>query len=430
LEKSSLSNTALQTVQWFVFLLASIVALPIVIGALFGMNFTEIAGLMQRSFFLVGLASVLQGLFGHRLPIVEGPAGIWISVFAIMAGVGLQTGMSADQSLQQLEAMMIVTGLFLFLFGAFKIAGRILHIFTPLVTGTFFLLLTVQLSGTFLQGMLGINDQSNTIQVTDAVIAFLTFFLILGLSMVTRSWLSNYAVLIGIVVGWIIYLIFVGMPSAQGDTGWFALPEMFAFGLPAFDLSVIPIAFITAILIISNLIAAIVSINQLLGKDAASRGLEVNRGTAFSGINHALAGIFSAIGNVPLASTSGFVALTGQKQKRPFIYASILLMIIAFFPPIISFFSSIPAPIANAALMATFIQLVGLAVRNLALERLDGRKTTILGISYLLGMGVMFLPAEAFQAFPAVVQNVLSNGLLVGTMLVIILEQLWKSERS
>lgn len=430
MEKSSLSNTALETVQWFVFLLAGIVALPIVIGALFGMNFAEVSGLMQRSFFIVGIASLLQGLFGHRLPIVEGPAGIWISIFAIMASTSMQNGMSSGETLQQLEAMMIVTGIFLFLLGAFKIAGRIVHIFTPLVTGTFFLLLTVQLSGTFLQGMLGINDESSTIQVADAGIAFLTFFLILGLSMMTRSWLSNYAVLIGIVVGWIAYLIFVGTQPSQGNLDVFALPELFAFGLPSFDLSVVPVAFITAILIISNLIAAVVSLNQLLGKDSANRAKEVDRGTAFSGINHALAGIFSAIGNVPLASSSGFVALTGQKEKKPFIYASLVLIIIAFFPPIIAFFSSIPAPIANAALMATFIQLVGLAVRNLALEQLDGKKTTILGIAYLLGMGVMFLPAEAFQKFPAVVQNVLSNGLLLGTILVMLLEQLWKSKKS
>src|SRR5699024_7511853 len=162
MEKSSLSNTALETVQWFVFLLAGIVALPIVIGALFGMNFAEVSGLMQRSFFIVGIASLLQGLFGHRLPIVEGPAGIWISIFAIMASTSMQNGMSSGETLQQLEAMMIVTGIFLFLLGAFKITGRIVHIFTPLVTGTFFLLLTVQLSGTFLQGMLGINDESST----------------------------------------------------------------------------------------------------------------------------------------------------------------------------------------------------------------------------------------------------------------------------
>src|SRR5699024_2040660 len=176
-------------------------------------------------FFIVGIASLIQGLFGHRLPIVEGPAGIWISIFAIMASTSMKNDMSSGETLQQLEAMMIVTGIFLFLLGAFKITGRIVHIFTPLVTGTFFLLLTVQLSGTFLQGMLGINDESSTIQVADAGIAFLTFFLILGLSMMTRSWLSNYVVLIGIVVGWIAYLIFVGTQPSQGNLDVFALPE-------------------------------------------------------------------------------------------------------------------------------------------------------------------------------------------------------------
>jgi len=426
LDKNTFANTTMETMQWFIFLLASTVAFPIVIGAIYSMDFAEISGLMQRSFFVIGLASLLQGLFGHRLPIAEGPAGIWISVFSIMAVTGLYSGSSLTGTLQELEAIMIVTGLFLFLFGAFKISQKILPIFTPLVTGTFFLLLTVQLSGTFLQGMLGIEENSNTIQVTEAVIAFLSFFIILGLSMFARNWLSNYAMLIGIIIGWVIYVILIGGEHNPENMPAFSFPEIFAFGMPVFDLSVIPISFITAIIVISNIVASIVAMNQILDSKGVDKGKQVNYGTAFTGINHGLAGVFSAIANVPLAMSSGFIALTGQKRKTPFIYASVLLMLIAFFPPLISFISSIPSPIANAALMASFIQLVGLAIRNLASDQLDERKITIVGISYLIGMGTMFLPAEVFKVLPSILQNVMSNGLLVGTALVILLEQLWK----
>lgn len=427
--KNTFANTTIETLQWFIFMLAGVVALPIVIGTMFGMNFAEIAGFMQRSLFVVGIASLVQGLFGHRLPIMEGPAGIWISIFAIMAATAAQSGLSMNESLQQLEFTLIITGVFLFIIGAFKIAEKMLSIFTPLVTGTFFLLLTVQLSGTFLKGMLGLNGSEQTIQLTDAAIAFFTLLLILGLSMFGRGWVSNFAMLIGIMIGWIAYIIFVGFHTPTISTSIFSLPEIFAFGMPSFDWSVVPTAFITSILIISNLVAAIVSMKQILGISSENTDKEVNRGTVFTGINHGLAGLFSAIGNVPLASASGFVALTGQKRRMPFIYASIAVIIIAFFPPIISVIAGIPAPIANAALLASFVQLVGLGIRNLAEEELDARKITIVGPAYLIGMGIMFLPPEAFQDLPQVIQHVASNGLLVGTMLVIIIEQLWKEKK-
>jgi xanthine/uracil permease len=426
LNKTTFAHTTMETIQWFVFLLASSVAMPIIIGSIYQMDFAEVSGLMQRTFFTVGIASFLQATFGHRLPIVEGPAGIWISIFSVMAITGVHSGTSLTGTLRTLETTMLVTGLFMFLFGIFKISQKILPIFTPLVTGTFFFLLTVQLSGTFLKGMLGLQDSSNTIQVTEAILAFITFFSVLGLSTFAKGWISSYAVFIGIVIGWITYVILLGWPNHQQTVSLFSIPEWFAFGPPTFDLSIIPIAFITAIISISNVVASVVAAKQTLGYVSEDNGAQVNRGTTFSGINHGLAGIFSSIANVPLATSAGFIALTGQKRKMPFIYATMILIIIAFFPPIVSFISSIPSPIANAALMASFVQLVGLAINNITLLPLDSRKVTIIGVAYLIGMGTMFLPTEAFANLPSVIQNLMSNGLLVGTGLVILIEQLWK----
>ncbi|WP_068677292.1 purine/pyrimidine permease [Oceanobacillus sp. Castelsardo] len=428
MNKSTFTGTTMETIQWFVFLLASSVALPIVIGAIYHMNFTEVSGLMQRSFFVIGTASLLQALFGHKLPIAEGPAGIWVSVFTVMAVTGLQNGTSLHDTLRSLETIMLLAGLFLFLLGFFKIAQKILPIFTPLVTGTFFLLLTVQLSGTFLKGMLGLQGNSNTIQLIEAILAFITFFMILGLSTFAKGWLSNYAVFIGIVIGWICYVIFVGTQTHEGNVELFSMPELFAFGPPSFDLSLIPIAFFIAIIVLSNAVASIVAANQVLDRKPKDKNAEINKGTMFSGVSQGLAGGFAAIANVPLATSTGFIALTGQKRKLPFIYATILIIFIAFFPPVISFISTIPGPIANAALMASFVQLVGLAVKNVSLEKLDSRIVTILGVAYLIGMGIMFLPTEVFSDLPSIVQNIMSNGLIVGTGLVIIIEQLWKTK--
>lgn len=420
----------METLQWFIFFLASSVALPIVIGAVFHMDFAEVAGLMQRTFFIVGLASLIQGLVGHRLPIMEGPAGIWISIFTVMAATGVQNGDGFEYTLRVLETTMILTGIFLFLIGIFRISQRILFIFTPLVTGTFFLLLTVQLSGTFLEGMLGIQGESPSIQLKEAVIAFLTFFIVLGLSVFAKGWLSSYSMFIGIVFGWVVFKLVGGSSPSFESMGYIAFPELFAFGMPVLDWSVIPIALITSVLLISNVVASVVAMEQTMGiKSSREQSAKaVNLGTMFSGLNTSLAGGFGAIANVPLSTSSGFVRLTGQKRKRPFIYASFLLMIVALFPPIVSFISSIPAPIANAALMASFIQLVSLGIHNVTLKPLDNRKMTILGIAYLIGMGTMFLPAEVFAELPSIIQNVMSNGLLVGTGLVIIIEQLWREK--
>lgn len=88
---TSPAASLLETIQWFVFMLANAVALPIVIGSIYQLDYIETAGLIQRTFFTVGIASMLQGLFGHRLPIMEIPAGIWVSVFTVMAMTGARS---------------------------------------------------------------------------------------------------------------------------------------------------------------------------------------------------------------------------------------------------------------------------------------------------------------------------------------------------
>lgn len=424
---STITKTSLETMQWFIFMLANSIALPIVVASIYQLDFQALAELMQRTFFVVGIASVLQGLLGYRLPVMEGPAGLWISMFSVMAVTGASQGMSSLASLQVLQMTMIFTGIFLLLFGLFRIAEKALPLFTPLVTGSFIFLLTVQLSGTFLKGMLGIQEGTQTIEPMGTMLAFFTFFLVLGLSILGRGWVSNYAVLIGIIAGWILYRVLAGTElKHHAETTLFAVPELLAWGVPALDFSLIPAAFVIAVILLSNVVASVVAAGQAISGKPSFSDSQINRGSTVLGLNHGIAGLFSAIANVPLATSAGFISLTGQKRKRPFIYAALCLIAVSFFPALVAIISGIPSPVANAALLAVFVQLMGLGLSNIASEDLTHRRLTIIGISFLLGIGIMFLPLEVFIELPGLVQNLASNGLLVGTALVILLEQLWK----
>ena len=413
-------------IQWFVFLLANAVAIPIVIGPLFDMSSIEVMQLMQRTFFIMGVACFLQGWIGHKMPIVDGPAGIWVSTFAVFAGtISTATG-SADNSLRLLEMAMILTGIFLMLFGLFKISGKIISIFTPLVTGVFLTLLTVQLGGTFLQGMTGVAEYA-VIQIDATIVSFITFILVLVLSLFSHGWKKSYAVLIGIVVGWVVYELFIGTSSERPNgLQTISAPEWFAWGTPIWDWSLIPIALLTAVILLSNIVAALSAVTDVREEKARVSYGDMNRSSFTLGVNHGISGIFSGIAVITLASSAGFLKLTGEKRIRPFLIASAVLILASFFPSMIYYLAQIPAPIANAALLATFVELMGLGIKNLFSNRLDDRNTTIITVSLLIGSGLMFFPADSFSGLSDMVRQVVSNGLLVGTAIAVILELIWK----
>lgn len=421
--------SSLSTFQWFIFLLANSIALPIVIGSVFQMSIGEISELMQRTFFVVGIGSFIQGWLGHRYPIADGPAGSWVSVFVILADVAIQQGQSTTETLQILEGGLIVSGLILLILGITGLVNKLLFLFTPLVTGSFLLILALQLSGVFLEGMMALQGEQSRPDYGTAAISFGVFFLIITLSIKGKGWIKSYAMLIGILLGWLLYFL-LGKTSntfAQSDS-FVKLPELFAWGAPQLNAGIILTSILFTFLLVSNTIAAVTAVKQVVLESQKDEKQTLNRSSWAGGISHFLASLFSTVGNVPLPVSAGFIQLTDQKRIRPFLIACLALSGVALIPAIVNFLSLLPVPIASAASMAAFVSMIGIAFQSIQRVELNQRRLTILGITLLIGIGIMFLPADVFQGLPSIFQYVFSNGLLIGTFIVILLEQLWKTK--
>ncbi|MFE4708012.1 purine/pyrimidine permease [Peribacillus simplex] len=424
--KNQQNQTALNVFQWFVFLLANSIALPIVIGHVFGLSGEEISTLMQRTFFVVGLSSFIQGKLGHRFPIVDGPAGSWVSVFVILADISITQGQTGNQTLQTLEGGMIIAGLLLFMLGVTGLVQRLLFLFTPLVTGSFLFILAIQLSGVFIEGMIGESVSKFPVQLEVPIISFFVFFLVVFLSTKGKGWLKSYAVLIGIGIGWLLSLLMVGKGQGiQADSSMIKVPEIFAWGFPDWNAGIILTAIIFTFILISNTIAAVNAMSDVIPNEAVTPS-KLNRGTWAGGISHILSSAFSTIGVVPLPVSAGFVQITKQFKVLPFLIACALLSIVSFFPAVVQSLAGLPVYVASAALMATIIQMVGISMQNIVKDTLDQRRLTILGVTLLIGIGLMSLPDGSFSGLPVLLQYILGNGLLVGTIIAIILEQVWK----
>jgi len=437
-------NHIMGTLQWFIFLLANSIALPIVVGGLFHLTTEEIFYLMQRTFFVVGISSFLQGWIGHRLPIADGPAGSWVGVFTVLA----YATAGQDQlhsTLQILELGMIISGVILIGLGVTGFIGRILFLFTPVVTGTFLLLLCLQLSGVFLKGMLGITATISqidggvflkgmlgitaTISQIDgftAIIAFSIFLFVIILSNFGRGFIKSYAVLIGLISGWIIFLIAGKVTVPSQVTHFVQLPQMFAWGLPKWNTGMAVSSFVMVCILVSNTVAAIIAINQATIHKATIEQKQLKDGTWVGGISHIISSVFSTVGIVPLPATAGFIRLTKQKYIRSFLMACALLVVMSLFPSIIRYLASLPSAVASAVLMASFVQLIGIGFNNIKQVPMSERNVTILGVAVLFGSGVMFLPSGALQSLPSVMQYIFGNGLFVGTVVSILLEQIWR----
>ncbi|MFH7587121.1 purine/pyrimidine permease [Oceanimonas smirnovii] len=419
----------LSVTQWFVFLLANALALPIVLGQAFGLDSAGVAGLVQRTLLVVGLSSGLQAWLGHRYPIADGPAGSWAIVFVVMAYIGREQGLDSLDTLRLLSGGVLVAGLIMLVLGVARQVHRLLFLFTPLVTGCFILLLVVQLAGVFVRGMVT-DPRTGAMSLPVLLIGLLVFLGVLLCSFSRHTVLRTYAVLVGIVLGWLAFWLFGLSGGTAANNAGLGLPELFAWGLPRLDAGMLVVAVLFSLLLFSNQIAAVTAVSAVVTERQRDDNAVINRSSWASGISHGLAGSFATIAVVPLPVTAGFIQLSGEDRRAPFILACALLALVALFPDAVGVLSLLPAPVANAALLATFIKLVSLAFQLITKEGMDNRTSTIVGVALLLGVGCMFLPAGLYRHFPSMAQYLLGNGLLTGTLLALAMEQLWPRGRS
>ncbi|MFD4679618.1 purine/pyrimidine permease, partial [Bacillus velezensis] len=116
--------------QWTAFMIAAAIVVPVAIAQSFHLNHADSAALIQSTFFVLGVAAVIQCLQGHRLPINESPAGLWWGVYTIYGGLTGTVFATFGETLRALQGALLLSAVFFFLFSLFKVIERLAVLFT------------------------------------------------------------------------------------------------------------------------------------------------------------------------------------------------------------------------------------------------------------------------------------------------------------
>ncbi|MGO4180979.1 purine/pyrimidine permease [Paenibacillus sp. TAF43_2] len=421
----------LSGLQWMIFMIAGAIAAPIAIADLYNLTPIETAGLIQSTIITLGIAGFLQGLMGHKLPIHEGPAGLWWSIFTIYASlVGVLYSSNID-ALQALSGGMIISGVLFILISAFKLMDKIARLFTPTITFIYLLLLIFQLSGSFMKGMMGVTSSHTMLDVKVFLLSGIVVCITFWLGSCRIALLRQFSVIISILLGWLLFTVFGNIPVFSHAKNLVNLPEMLPFGWPRFDGGTITTALLLTLLLITNAIASIRLMETVIEQKQSTDHRRYWRAGIISGITHFIGGTLGAIGSVPISGAAGYVEQTGMRERRPFLIGCSLVIVISLFPPIMNVISGIPAPIGYAVTFVIFVKMVGISLRELRKVIHEERPFIVSGVSLLMGVGLMFIPSSATIHLSPIVIAILNNGLICGSLLAIILEQgfMWREKQ-
>lgn len=412
-------TTALAGVQWLFFMFANIVVIPLSIGYAFHQPPAVITASLERAFIYTGIACILQGTIGHRLPLMEGSAGLWWGVILSLAASAQASGQSLSVLGGTLEAGIILSGLIIILLGVTGLGWWLRLLFPPVVTSTFYFLLGAQLCGIFFKGMLGLSA-STYIEPGIALLSVGLVVLVLLLSIFGRGLLSNFAILTGIIVGWIAFvLLFPGKAAPLVPAGN-ALFAILSWGGLAFNIGLLITVMLTGLISLSNTFAALEGAKTLFERDVSST--QYRRSLIVTGFSSLVSGLFGIVPYAPYVSSFGFLRTTRIFNRAPFLLGAALFILLGLIPALGQLFASLPVSVGDAVLFVAYLQLFGSG-----LNQLEGMKFTFktiyrIALPVLLGLSLMLIPSTAFSTIPDIVRSLIQNGLVMGILVAMILE--------
>lgn len=426
------TQNLLASLQWFFFIFANIVIIPITVGEAFELNQAEVVSLVQMSFIVTGLACLAQAFFGHRRPILEGQSGLWWGIYLTLVATSSAQGISLVTLGGSLVTGIVIAGIITILIGVLGIGPIFDKLFTPGVMGVFMFLLGLTLIEIFLKGMLqlpfGNADESQVvINLPVAALSIFIALVVIIISIKSPPKIRSYALLIGIVLGWGLYVLLFPSEESVTQSSDQVVSKIFPLGEPVWNTGIIVTVVLASLLNISNTFGALKGTDVLLHKKTTKR----DYATSFSitGIATIAAGIFGLVPYAPYVSSIGFLKQTNIYERLPFIVGSFLFFLMGVIPPIGEFFSLLPLSVGSAVLFVAYLQLFNSSIdffKQITFNTLNVYRSAL---PLFVGIIIMTFPASYFESFPSVIRPFISNGLLVGIILALILENVINWDR-
>lgn len=398
---------------------ASNVTPSIIVAGAAGLAFgsAEQVYLIQMAMLFAGVATLFQtvgfGPVGARLPIMQGTS---------FAFVGVLAGVAATQGLGVALTACLIGGLIHFSLGT--VIQRIRWLFPPLVTGLVILAIGLYLIPVAIKyaagGAAKFQMEAESFgSLMHWSVALTVVVVSLVLKFFTKGLLSNAAILIGLIAGYILAFA-LGMVNFApvGKASWITsiqpLPYGFEFSLGAV-IAVTLVAIVSAIETVGDTSA---TAKAGAGRDATDA--EISGATFADGLGSAVAAVFGGLPNTSFSQNVGIVGMTGIMSRHVVTIAGLVLIVAGLIPKIGAVIASMPLPVLGGGVIVMFGMVAAAGMNMLADVKMTRRSMIIIAVSLALGLGLNLVPT-AVQYLPGVVKTLATSAVAPTALCAIIL---------
>ncbi len=402
-------------IQHVLTMYAGAVTVPLVISSALHLGADQTAYLVSSDLVACGLVTLVQciglGPVGVRLPVMMG-------VTFVSVGPAIAIAANPALGLPGIFGATIVSGL-LGIFIA-PLFSRLSPLFAPVVTGTAMLLIGVSLMGvavTWVAG--GMSDAPG--DPWGIVMAVFVIAVILAIIRFTRGFVSNTAVLLGLIAG---FALAYGSGRVDlgpvGSAGWFSLVAPMHFGLPRFDL--LSAASMTVVMLITMVESSgmLFALSRITERPLSSTDLA--RGLRADAVGAILGGFFNSLPYTSYSQNVAIVAMTGVRSRFVVAAAGGILILLGTLPKLSFLVTTIPPPVIGGAALVMFGMVAANGVQTLGRIdfTVDRKSPYVIALGLSVGL-IPFANSKFFDRFPPTAAGFLHNGVMLGIVTALLL---------
>lgn len=386
---------------------------PIILAGLLSLSVGDTSLLIQLTFVVAGICTIIQSLFLLKMPVMQGPS--YIPIGAI-AAIGKTLGMGAVYG-----AMIPVAFIVLLLGKPLNLFSRLVKKFIPpIVGGTVIIVVGISLLPVAFQGIYSAKAPLVDISIAAASIFSLCSFILLGCFKKQLYWMRLSSVLLAMLVGTGVAALFgVTDFSSIKEAAWFQMPSLLPFGELVFDpLAILTLLFVSMIVMVetTGTWCAVSAVTKTELKEE-----NINRGATGEGIGHLVCALLGGSTVTGYSTNAGIIAVTGIASRRAIIAGGVILVALGLVPKITSAIASIPHAVI-AGIFAVICVIIAMnGFRVIQHVDLNERNMLTIGIPIMLSLGAVLIPREIVYSLPEPMSYIANSAIAIGALAAVLL---------
>lgn len=409
-------KTTLFGIQHVLVMFTGMIGAPLLLARLINLPPDQTKTLVAACMIGCGIGTLISslgiGFIGPRLPIVMGIFYVFIGpIVAITKEAGLATAMSA---------LIIGGGVQL---AISPIMGKLHRFFPPVVTGTVLIVIGACLMKIAINTAVGFQ----TLQFGKPATLMLATGMIVLVTLISRfstGMIRALSIFIAIVCGYVASVLFgfVDLKTVS-EAHWFALPTLMPYGGFAWpgmsSLLAVIVCFLAAGVETTGHTLAVCRMCGVPVTEARIRGAVAN-----DGVSSAISALVGGMGLTSYSQNIGAITITGVGSRFVVAAGGIVLIAMALIPKIGAIIALLPGPVLGGAMIFIFGMIAAVGIDIIGSNMKSRRDALVFATSIGIALGITFAPPGAFEAVPAALRIIVTDGIVMGILSAVILNLL------